>query len=93
MAKHEFDNFGEFMKTPPIGTRLRWLGVPKSFFTKARTPGRVKRFKSLMWERRREQIVDPNTWNEASLVYGYLPLWEEHYVPQNTEFQVGEEIQ
>lgn len=80
------------MRTPSIGTRLKWLGIPKSFFTKSRTNARVREFVRTMWKRRNAGIVDPNTWNEASLVYGYLPLWNEPlYKPD--DIIIGEDVE
>lgn len=67
----------DMFKAPPIGTRLKMLGVNKSFFTKPRNKCRIKQFQEAMWKVRNGKVVDINTWNEAALVYGHIPLWTE----------------
>lgn len=89
MRNTEFESMNDFMRKVKLSTRLKWLGVNKSFFTKARTKSRIKSFVKTMHEKRREEIVDPLTWNQAALEYGYLRIWDPSI--NTPDIQIGEE--
>ena len=77
------------LKKLTIGRKLRMLGIPKSFFTKPQNKTRIKYYQDIMWYARKHKIIDFQSWNEAALVYGYIPLWIESEKVEIPDITIG----
>lgn len=91
-SKPKLQSMESFMKAPKIGTRLKMLGVPKSFFTK-KTEEAVRQYVQIMWQMRKAHVLDINTWNEAALVYGHIPLWVNDPMKTDTDISIGADVE